>query len=58
MFTANTMSSVIEAMGLSLPHSSTMAAVDAEKADSAAESARVLARAVASDLTARKIMTR
>jgi dihydroxy-acid dehydratase len=45
-------------MGLSLPHSSTMAAVDAEKADSAAESARVLARAVASDLTARKLMTR
>ena len=58
MFTANTMSSVVEAMGLSLPHSSTMAAVDAEKADSAAESARVLARAVASDLTARKLMTR
>ncbi len=58
MFTANTMSSVIEAMGLSLPHSSTMAAVDAEKADSAAESARVLARAIAMDLTPRKIMTR
>ncbi|MEO6403304.1 MAG: dihydroxy-acid dehydratase, partial [Vicinamibacteria bacterium] len=58
MFTANTMSSVIEAMGLSLPHSSTMAAVDAEKADSAAESARALARAVAVDLTPRKIMTR
>ncbi|MBX7187674.1 MAG: dihydroxy-acid dehydratase [Vicinamibacteria bacterium] len=58
MFTANTMSSVIEAMGLSLPHSSTMAAVDEEKADSAAESARVLARAIASNLTPRKIMTR
>jgi len=58
MFTANTMSSVIEAMGLSLPHSSTMAAVDQEKADSAAESARVLARAIASNLTPRKIMTR
>ena len=58
MFTANTMSSVIEAMGLSLPHSSTMAAVDGEKADSAAESARVLARAIAMNLTARKIMTR
>ena len=58
MFTANTMSSVIEAMGLSLPHSSTMAAVDAEKADSAAESARVLSRAIASNLTPRKIMTR
>ena len=58
MFTANTMSSVIEAMGLSLPHSSTMAAVDEEKADSAAESARVLARALAGNLTPRKIMTR
>jgi dihydroxy-acid dehydratase len=58
MFTANTMSSVIEAMGLSLKHSSTMAAVDAEKADSAAESARVLARAIAANLTPRKIMTR
>ena len=58
MFTANTMSSVIEAMGLSLPRSSTMAAVDAEKADSAAESARVLGRAIASNLTPRKIMTR
>ena len=58
MFTANTMSSVIEAMGLSLPHSSTMAAVDEEKADSAAESARILARAVASNLTPRQIMTR
>ncbi|MEO8499758.1 MAG: dihydroxy-acid dehydratase [Vicinamibacteria bacterium] len=58
MFTANTMSSVIEAMGLSLPHSSTMAAVDAEKADSAAESARVLARAIARNLTPRQMMTR
>ncbi len=58
MFTANTMSSVIEAMGLSLPRSSTMAAVDAEKADSAAASAHVLARAIAANLTPRKIMTR
>ena len=58
MFTANTMSSAIEALGMSLPYSSTMAAEDAEKADSAAESARVLAAAVASGLTARKILTR
>ena len=36
MYTANTMSSAIEAMGMSLPGSSTMAAVDAEKRDSAA----------------------
>src|SRR6202022_3073512 len=38
MFTANTMSSAIEAMGMSLPSSSTMAAVESEKADSAAKS--------------------
>jgi dihydroxy-acid dehydratase len=58
MFTANTMSSAIEALGLSLKGSSTMAAEDAEKADSAAESARVLAAAVKSGLTARRILTR
>jgi dihydroxy-acid dehydratase len=58
MYTANTMSSAIEAMGMSLPYSSTMAAEDAEKADSTAESARVLAEAVKNNLTARQIMTR
>src|SRR5690606_11841286 len=36
MYTANTMSSAIEAMGMSLPHSSTMAAEDEEKRISAA----------------------
>ena len=58
MFTANTMSSAIEALGMSLPHSSTMAAEDAEKAESTAESARVLALAVRNGLTARRILTR
>ncbi len=58
MFTANTMSSAIEAMGLSLPHSSTMAAEDEEKADSAAESGRVLAKAIETNLTARRMLTR
>ena len=58
MYTANTMSSAIEAMGMSLPGSSTMAAVDAEKAESAAESGRVLIDLVAANLTPRKIMTR
>jgi dihydroxy-acid dehydratase len=58
MFTANTMSSAIEAMGMSLPGSSTMAAEDAEKADSAVESARVLASAVRQGLTPRRILTR
>lgn len=58
MFTANTMSSAIEAMGMSLPYSSTMSAEDTEKADSTAESARVLAEAVKNNLTARQILTR
>ena len=58
MFTANTMSSVIEAMGMSLPYSSTMAAEDAEKADSAARSGTVLVDAIRRRLTPRQILTR
>ena len=58
MFTANTMSSVFEAMGMSLPYSSTMAAEDDEKAESAAASAEVLVRAVRDGLTPRRILTR
>src|SRR5437764_1780457 len=51
MYTANTMSSVIEAMGLSLPFSSTMAAEDEEKRLSAARSAEVLAAAVRKEIS-------
>jgi dihydroxy-acid dehydratase len=58
MFTANTMSSVIEAMGLSLPRSSTMAAEDAEKADSTARSAEALVRAIDRQILPRTILTR
>jgi dihydroxy-acid dehydratase len=58
MFTANTMSSVIEAMGMSLPYSSTMAAEDNEKPESAAESARVLAAAVQRQILPRHVMSR
>ncbi|MGH8315520.1 MAG: dihydroxy-acid dehydratase, partial [Steroidobacterales bacterium] len=58
MFTANTMSAAIEAMGMSLPFSSTMANEDAEKGDSAAESARVLVEAIKHDLKPRDIITR
>ncbi|MFN8482599.1 MAG: dihydroxy-acid dehydratase [Anaerolineae bacterium] len=58
MYTANTMSSAIEAIGMSLPYSSTMAAEDEEKTLSAAESARVLVEAVRSQLLPRDIMTR
>src|SRR5579863_7969885 len=45
MYTANTMSSAIEAMGMSLFYSSTMAAEDDEKGDSAAQSAEVVVNA-------------
>jgi dihydroxy-acid dehydratase len=58
MFTANTMSSVFEAMGMSLPRSSTMAAEDPEKADSAARSGEVLVDAVRRGLRPRAILTR
>jgi len=58
MFTANTMSSAFEVMGMSLPYSSTMAAEDAEKADSAAESAKVLVEAIRKQLLPSQILTR
>jgi dihydroxy-acid dehydratase len=58
MFTANTMSSVFEAMGMSLPYSSTMAAEDAEKVDSAGQSGKVLVEAIRRGLRPRQILTR
>jgi dihydroxy-acid dehydratase len=58
MYTANTMSSAFEAMGMSLPYSSTMAAEDAEKAESAARSAEALVAAMGRDLRPRQILTR
>ena len=58
MYTANTMSSVIEAMGMSLPYSSTMAAEDAEKAESAARSGEVLVEAIRRRILPRQILTR
>ncbi|MGZ2745739.1 dihydroxy-acid dehydratase [Burkholderia stagnalis] len=58
MYTANTMSSSFEALGMSLLYSSTMANPDPEKVDSAAESARVLVEAVKRDLKPRDIITK
>jgi dihydroxy-acid dehydratase len=57
MYTANTMSSAIEAMGLSLPYSSTMAAEDDEKADSAAASAQALIQAIEQEIKPRDLLT-
>ena len=58
MYTANTMSSAFEALGISLPYSSTMANPHEEKVNSAAESARVLIEAVRNDIKPRDIVTR
>lgn len=58
MFTANTMSASFEALGMSLLGSSQIASADPEKADSAAESARVLVEAVKKNLRPRDIITR
>ena len=58
MYTANTMASLIETMGMSLPYSSTMAAEDEEKAQNAEESAKVLVEAVKKQILPRQILTR
>ncbi|PYQ08790.1 MAG: dihydroxy-acid dehydratase [Acidobacteria bacterium] len=58
MFTANTMSSAIEALGMSLPYTSTMAAEDAETAEAAARAGRVLREAIVKELRPRRILTR
>ncbi|KAF1019887.1 MAG: Dihydroxy-acid dehydratase [Paracidovorax wautersii] len=58
MYTANTMSSAFEALGISLPYSSTMANPHDEKANSAKESAKVLIEAIKRDLKPRDIVTK
>ncbi len=58
MYTANTMSSAFEALGVSLPYSSTMANPHDEKVQSARDSAKVLLEAIKTDLKPRDIVTR
>jgi dihydroxy-acid dehydratase len=58
MYTANTMSSALEALGMSLPYSSTMANVHDEKTDSAKASAKVLIEAIKKNLKPRDIVTK
>ncbi|GAB4479079.1 MAG: dihydroxy-acid dehydratase [Burkholderiaceae bacterium] len=58
MYTANTMSSSFEALGMSLLYSSTQANPDQEKVDSTVEAARVLVEAVKKGLKPRDIITR
>ena len=57
MYTANTMSSSFEALGMSLLYSSTMASPDQEKLDSAAESGRVLVEAIKNNIKPSDIIT-
>lgn len=58
MFTANTMSSAFEAMGMSLPYSSTMAAEDAEKVESTKASAKALVGAIRNQILPSHLLTR
>jgi dihydroxy-acid dehydratase len=58
MYTANTMSSSVEAVGMSLPFSSTMAAEDEEKRESAAKSMETLVAAVKAGLKPSDIVTK
>jgi dihydroxy-acid dehydratase len=58
MYTANTMSSAFEALGMSLPYSSTMTNPHDEKLNSAKESAKVLIEAIRRDIKPRDIVTK
>ena len=58
MYTANTMSSSFEALGMSLPYSSTMANVEDEVVDSVKKAAAILVEAVKKDLKPRDIVTK
>lgn len=58
MFTANTMSSAFEAMGMSLMYSSTMAAEDPEKAENTELAGKFLVEAIRNNLRPRDIITR
>jgi len=58
MYTANTMSSAIEAMGMSLPYSSTMSNEDKEKELNAQKSAQALFPMLEKNITPKDILTR
>ena len=58
MYTANTMSSSFEALGMSLPYSSTMANVEDEVIANVKQAASVLVEAVKKDLKPRDIVTK
>jgi dihydroxy-acid dehydratase len=58
MYTANTMASAIEAMGMSLPYSASTPALDPAKRRECVEAGRAMAALLERDLKPRDIMTR
>jgi len=58
MYTANTMSSAFEALGMSLPYSSSMSNVEDEVVDNVKKAADYLVEAVKADLKPRDIVTK
>ena len=58
LFTANTMSTAIEIMGMSLPGDASIPAVDPRKIDEAREAGRTLLRLLEEDIRPRDILTR
>lgn len=58
MYTANTMSSAFEALGMSLPYSSTMSNVEDEVVENVKKASAVLVEAVKADLKPRDIVTK
>ena len=58
MYTANTMASAIEAMGMSLPYSSSTPAVDEKKAEECVRAGAAVRHLLEQDIKPRDIMTR
>jgi len=58
MYTANTMSSAVEALGMSLPGGSSIPAVTARKAEDCYNAGQMVVRLIEQQLTPRKIMTK
>ena len=58
MYTANTMASAIEAMGMSLPNSSAQAAISTDKKKDCEDAGRAVLNLLTNDIKPRDIMTR
>ena len=58
MYTANTMASAIEALGMSLPYSSSNPALSKEKSDECVQAGKAIRLLLERDLSPRDIMTK